>query len=255
MKQEEYKKVKRFIDSHEIECEICDSSTDLFHRTMLKSLKNMIEEKVIKPSKETGVVSLSASSKHTYGGTVRLKFNRSELESVIPTCYVVADWEDPNYRAYVHKRDEMEQRGLSPNRADAEMGLTSSIYKRECEVTCPNPIPLNKAKEIEYWITARMRLIEESSVSCQNRIPHSVDGSGWSGGTWDDIMDDINQVKALASRAKVPFNVKSCFTQVYLGWNKYIPLDDDNLERLSRGEEPLIVNAVPPEPSESNCRC
>lgn len=242
----EFRKTKRQVDSETIECEVCDSSEHVFRRTSVRNISELLISRMLRLSEDTKVVSLSASENHTYGGPVRLVFDRADLSELEQMCYVEADSRSPHYRTYIKKRDRLSQEVGSLNRADAILGVILDLYKDECEAISRKPIPLDKVKRVEYWLAPKPL---EFQVSCHNRLPHHIDGSGWS---WKSILEDMEKTKQFARDLDVPFSVKSCFDKVKFGWGGHIPLDDSNLERLSQGQSPEIVAGEGPE---GKCRC
>lgn len=246
-----YTKVKRLIGGREVECEVCNDVEEVFHRTYVKNLKGILRDGALLPSKETGAVSMSAAEKHTYGGTVRLRFNRDDIPELEQMCYFNID--NPGIEIYLKERDRLwNEEGSSPNRADATLGATLGAYKSECEVFSKKAIPIEKVKGVEYWIATILQFIENSNVTCINRPPVA---NAWSDGTWEKALSEMKIVRSFAKKLGVPFKVDSCFNQVNTGFHSYIKLTDENIEKLSQGETVVETQGVPPLGNEGSCKC
>jgi len=243
-----FTEIEKRINDEIIHCLICDHSDELYHRSTARNLTKIAENGEIKPSADTKVVSLSASGHHTFGGPIRLKFNKRDLVNAEPMCYAKGD----DYSKYSSIRDSRVSDEFPLNRVSADLGVTSSIYDEECEVMSRESIPTDRIEESEYWLTG----LSTYNVSCRRQLPSYIDGTGWGGRVWEDVKREIDEARSAANRLGVPFTVKSCFSQVRLGWNTYMPLDEENLKRMSNGQEPKVLEGVQiPDVGREDCQC
>ena len=249
-----FRPTTRRIADETVECVECDDAPVLYHRTTLKGAAAIAENGHLRPSKDTGVISYSASPEHTFGGTVKFPFKREDVGPLRPMCYASGE----AYRKASNIRDEKAQReGISLDAASAQLAFSPEMYVGECEQMGSQPVPIRKAQALEYWVHQGSEVIEEVNVGCKRRIPHHISATAWAGDPWDRQMKRIAQAREVAGRLGLPFRVRSCFPYALIsGWgDRYIPLDDANLARLERGEEPVVIQNKPPEAAEADCRC
>lgn len=249
----EFVRTRRRLGDREFECSVCDGSPELYHRTTLEGLRSILATGEVRPSAETGVVSLSASPEHTYGGVVRLVFRRSrlgDLGPLRPMCYVDPK-DEPEYsrvRSELLRKRGYDRYAWGYNRLDAETGMTPSAYAEECEVMSSQPIPVDRIEAIEYWIAD---LGAPYQVSCRRQFPHYVTGEVKG---LEEQVAEAAEVARLAATRGIPFRVRSCFPAARTGWYRHAELDESNLSRIARGERPESAPGEPPN-DPRRCRC
>lgn len=185
-------------------------------------------------------LSLSACHGNTYGGNIKLVLDIKGLNTR-PMCYV-----DEKYR---NKVDEI----ASTVNSRAKLAVSPSMYLQECEIISYEDIPPDRIKKMEYWIPWNISS-SYSNVGCINALPKYSSSEAWnSEENLEDLQAVIKEARELAQSKKIPFEVKSCFSAFKLGiGKKHVPLDENNLDRLTRGLEPHIESEQsPPE----LCRC
>jgi len=216
------------------------------------------------------VVSFSADERNTFGGNLRFSFKKEDVPEPKPMCYTGGPGKEWDYTKYTRIRDGEWVEGGSglgdplrvhrqtPDRKpdesldaySARVGITANLYMDECETMSPGPVPLNKAKSLEFWLGWRP---DDYQVSCNRSSPASIDGSGWNGVPWDKQLEAVERAREAAKTLGLPFEVKSCFPFVKMRYG-YIPLSDEVLHKLARGEEVEPLAGDPPEEIKS-CRC
>lgn len=249
-----YRKVKKVIDGEEVECEVCLDKKELYHLTSVAAAGMVIEAGKMEPSGHSKSVSLSANPDHTYGGRVKITFDRRKLPELQPMCYY--DMHSPTADAYYRAEDKRKKESNYARSLDdmrAEIGMQPDVYQAECEWFTREtlPVPKDSIKKIQYFITPPMN---PARVDCTGYFPHIVDLH--THGTYRELLSDIKEVRQMAQKVGAPFEVMSCFPFIQLGPGQYIDLTDDNLGKLSRVENPVIINKSPLEECRdvSGCR-
>lgn len=146
-----------------------DEVDELYHRTTPGNAISILETGVVKayeeengeidipdPSVRTSKISFSASPRNTYGGTVRLVWDKDEIEAELePVMYY--DENEELVRAYG------EYLGIAnKNEIRAIMGVSPKMYSSEAEVMALDIIEA-PPKRVEFWLT---RKPESFNVSC-----------------------------------------------------------------------------------------
>lgn len=240
-----YKRVQKVVDEQTVECEICTNEDELFHLTSVEALERILETRKMEPSGHAKSVSLSANPDHTFGGRVKVTFNRKKLDGLQPMGYVTHH--SPAEDAFDTAENKLkEDSGYTRSLDDmrSEIGLQPEVYKQECEWFTREtlPVPRQSVKKIEYFINWP---ISPTRVDCTGHIPHHIDLS--QDYLYQGLLTDINRVRELAKKANVPLEVTSCFPYIKRGWGQYIELNDENLGRFTRGEAPIITHQEPKE--------
>lgn len=221
------------IDDDRIRCQVCHNEEELYHLTRRESAVEIIKEGVMRPSGHSKSVSFSANPNHTYGGNVKIIFDQGKLiDQLRPMCYFSGFPE-----AFGKKEHALASEGRSLDDARTEMGLQPDIYKDECEWYSQETmrIPEKAIRRIEYFITWP---ISPHNVDCERHIPHTVDMTLDS--DYKHMLEDVAQLRGTAKGLGIPFEVTSCFPYIRRGW-QYIMLNDENLKRFTKGEEPIIT--------------
>ncbi|MEM2905011.1 MAG: hypothetical protein QW587_04650 [Candidatus Bathyarchaeia archaeon] len=238
---------------------------EIYHRTRPDNFIKILEEGVLKASDDTKGTSFSSCPTQTYGGSVKLIFDKERLEQVAgrklkPVCY--APWTRDTESGRILDRVEAEAheppyRG-SMNETFAKYGIGPISHGEEAEYFLPGDVPLNGTlKAVEFWLDWDPAGYK---VSCENKLPQYIDATGWSGATISDFIDAIRKVKAAAEKAGLPFNVKSCFklmkVPTYVGGGGWIPLNEKTLRDFERGFVPEDRIKVDPDTAfKYGCTC
>jgi len=223
----------------------CPLGPEIYHRTLPENFKKIAEERVLKPSERTDTVSFSTCPTHAVGGTVKLVFDRDEVEKNVKLrqmCYVLGkEGEKVLY--------EIEKSTADIDRAFAKHGVQPKVFENECEIVSDTQVPVKGLKKVELtldWWPYAYR------IGCENKYPHHIDLSGWSSPIrLEDWKRTIKEVKEKSEKLGVPFELKTCFNSMRLGFGRYVELNKENLKRLERGEDPVEQS----EPPEEKCYC
>jgi len=237
----------RNVEGERIAAKKCDKDKGLFHRTKTKDVLDIVDDGELKPSDETGVVSLTSNPSSFVGGATRFRFRPSRLAGQTRAmCYV-----PPNTRAGDKlsklrseankntdkggKYDPFEQGTFSPNRFRAENRISTDVYENECEHMSDKPVDLGKAEEVEYFIKGGGGIV--------NADNGAVAGLKQTYGGIEPLREEIQKAKKAADRVGADFSVNSCFSVLkvedgtFMGDYEYAKLDQENLERLKNGEQ------------------
>ena len=225
----------------------CTRTRVMWHRTPPEFLEPILEEG-LKPSKETGSVSLSSNPHHTYGGEVQLEIDTEGLD-LRPICYAFEDDLDKLHELEGKLAERYYKKGeyVSPNRIYDEIGSYPSIYVEECEYTSKKPIPPERIKKVEFWIGWRPAYYN-AQVSCFKTSPH------WAmiefEGEWKELQRRLRAAKEAAEKHGRRFEVKSCYRFMEIpcrltedgGYSGlcFVELDRENLKRIEEGKKPLV---------------
>lgn len=244
MKKDEviYKKVQKTVDSEKIECDICTNEDELYHLTSVENLQSIVKSRKLEPSGHSKSVSLSANPDHTFGGRVKLTLDHKKVNTIQPMCYFTHG--TPASHAYYKAEGKHKEESRSLDDIRSEVGMQPDVYKNECEWYSRKPvdIPEDAIKKIEYFITWTT---SSQRVDCRGHIPAHVYLRG--DDEYKELLSQIAKVRETAKKIEVPFQVNSCFPFIKSGWYEYIKLDEENLARLTRGENPIITHEEPPE--------
>jgi len=232
-----------------INAEACELNDRLYHRTSLNSLKNIVEDGSIKPSKETGVVSFTSNPSSFVGGAIRTKMDVDEVNTLPPLrrmCYVTDDEEREKLEEKKrNKRENMEKGGrfdpgdtgvFSPNRFRAEVGLSTPTYSRECEFMSDDEVDADNIEKVELFVEGNGGIVNTTGGRGVADVNTTYNGLG-------QLRDKIEQAKDVAQENGFEFGVNSCYSYMlvdsgqFVGDYKYAKLDQDNLKRLANGEE------------------
>lgn len=240
-----YQTIRKRVNEQAVECEICSNKDELYHLTSVSSFRGIVEASKLEPSGHSKSVSLSANPDHTYGGRVKIVFDRQKLPQLHPMCYFAPHTpaEEAYNKAEAKRREESNYtRSLDDIRA--EVGMQPEIYKGECEwlIQKPLPIPEEAIKKIQYYITSPRA---SDRVDCTSYFPHYIDLTPIN--AYPELLADIKRVRDTAQKAGASFEVTSCFPFILIGWGEYIELNEDNLGRLTKDEKPIVSHEAPPE--------
>lgn len=239
-----YEKKTVDVGGKDIECEVC-TNTNLFHLTTPAKAKAVLESGKLKPVGESKAVNLSANENHTFGGRVKLVIDPKKVNgSLKQTCYYKASDERTRRAVDNHEFNLFRKEpGRSLDSVRAETGISPDVYKEECEWYSPETIDLPKGsiEEVLYFLTWSQM---PYNVSCDRCSPKNIELT--SDKSFQDMKDDISDVKQMAESQGIPFKVTSCFPFITRG-HRYIPLTEDNLNRLAEGKEPEYTTERPEE--------
>jgi hypothetical protein len=222
----------------------CPLGPEIYHRTLPQNFEKIAEERVLKPSERIGTVSFSICPTHAVGGTVKLVFDRDEVEKnakLRPMCYVSG-------KEGERVLNEIEKTTAERDRAFAKYGVQPPVFEHECEIVSDTSVPVKGLKKVELtldWWPHAYR------IGCEEKYPHEIDASGWTGSTLEDWKRTIKEVKEKSEKLGVPFELNTCFNSMRLGFGRYVALNKENLKRLERGEDPVEQS----EPPEQKCYC
>lgn len=251
-----YKEIFKELDGEQVQCTICTDSEELYHLTSLKGFNGIMQDKAISPSGYSKSVSLSASTDNTFGGNIKLTLDAKKLDGLKPMCYY--DSNTPAEKAfYKAEEDRREKSGYNRSLNDirAEIEMQPSAYKRECEWLSRKELglPTSAIKQIEYFLTPRQEQTNPVRVDCTGHFPHHIEL--WSDTQYRTILSEIGRVREIAKRENIPFSVRSCFSYLTSSFGQYIPLDEENLHRLTLGEEPITSTQPPLDECHNICGC
>lgn len=238
-----YKKIEKVVDGQTVECDICSNDEELYHLTSVDTLRTILDSRKMEPVGESKSVSMSANPDNTFGGRTKVTFDKTKLNSLQPMAYFTHD--SPAQKAYWEIEEKRKKESNYARTLDdirSEVGMQPEIYKQECEWFSREmlPIPKESLKKIEYFITPPMSPLR---VDCVGYFPHRVDLT--QDYLYQGLLEDIAKVREMAQKASIPFAVTSCFPYIIRGWGQYIELNDENLWRFTRGEEPVITHQEP----------
>ncbi len=229
----------------EMRGEKADKGDELYHRTSVETLEHLEDSGEIKTSEKTGVISLSSNPCHYVGGVVRLVLEADELDTEA-VCYIPIDEQEKLDEAIdrYFEENNLSLRLSNQNRAHAACAASPVMYKKECEHMSHDDVPLGKLKRVEYWVSGM-------GVSCKQQFPAYVERSDIHGRHYRDDVEEMEKVKDFAENQNVPFKVKSCFKWMKTRCSEVkedgsphrncgIRLDGENLERMSRLENPEV---------------
>ena len=230
------------VDGEEIHGLRCKRTLKVYHRSPSKTVESILK-KGLKPSEETGSVSLSSNPRHTYGGEVRFVIDTKDLD-LRPICYVFGE-ERKKLTEFEEKvREKLSKEYASLNKIYDYLGAYPGMYLRECEWSTKESIPPDKIEVVEFWIGFRPG---EYAVSCENTVPHiSIIDSETQ---WDNFKYKLKRVKESAEKHGKKFVVRSCFrfmklpcrlteSESRLG-SCLIELSEENLKRIEEEKKPL----------------
>ena len=259
------------VEGDRIRCWICDESDIVYRREKIDIAEKIVENGYFTPS-DTNVFSVSANPHYTFGGPVRFVFNKNDMVCPVePMCYVINPDEEDKYDKLKWEKEEYYTINYDKffgdkfvnvsNLVDAEYGMTSESYIKECEHMAHCSVPISKVKKIEYWIGQTIGIRE--NVSCENLGTGYIDASGYM--DWDDykrdvLVGNVGRARRLAQMLGVPFEVDSCFSAIRVGHGMvagdWAILDEENLRRIAEGKDLIITKIEKDLPfSGSDCLC
>lgn len=222
----------------------CPVGDEVYHNTTTDGAVLIGESRKLKVGMHVGglgqdVLSLSSCPTQGYGGHV--KFVLKKTSQVRPMCYY--DYhENKEIDRGIEKEAREEINGpVGANRIRGKYGINLSMYKGECEYVGDKDIPLKgNLKKVEYWIPWKIRK-HAYNHACKGHFPSHANVDGSESGI-KVLKEQIEQVKSVAQKQGVPFEVKSCFSTLKAGWgDRYIPLNKENLQKLAEGKMPDVV--------------
>jgi len=237
----------RNVEGERLAAQKCDKDEGLFHRTSTEAVLDIVDDGELKPSDETGVVSLTSNPSSFVGGATRFRFNPSRLAGQTRAmCYVPSNTRASEKLKELRseanrntdkgdKYDPFNLGTFSANRFRAENGISTNVYERECEYMSDKPVDLDKAEEVEYFIKGGGGIV--------NADNDAVAPLKQTYGGIEPLREEIQKAKKAADRVGADFSVNSCFSVLkvedgsFMGNYEYAKLDKENLERLENGEE------------------
>lgn len=244
--------VKINIDGHEIDAVTCSASCrnlDLYHFTRKESLRSILDNGFLKGmtgERESGHISFTINPNLFYtGGNIRIIFKPSVCQYLKPMAY----YEEEKFGEIVEKiiadrREETPKVASRENRPTnqiiAEIGLMPRRYIYECEwYTSRAVVPVNKENVtlISYLIPWTICSKNKYSRCDKQMLPSHSTISYDKGCSMERMIKEISRVRKMIQQHGFKFSVDSSFPFIH-DWNdgKIIILDDENLRRLSIGE-------------------
>ncbi len=249
----------RKVDSAEVHGMACQDNGELYHHTSFDNFESIMNDKVLKPGMgplDDGTVNYTGNPNFHRFGAIRLVFDSSIKDRLIPMCYVRG--EDMAILSNAVSRREHESNFEIPSNRiqNREFAAEPWLYKDECKWLSKDEMSLNGLKRIEYWIP--WSPIRPNSPAGSSVSPCYPDYTAWQTGISSQqnvrsMMAQIIKAAAAAERLNVPFEVKSCYRFIAVDGG-YIPLDESNLAKMSRGMMPKVITASRL-PEERSCLC
>lgn len=236
-----------------VACDIRNDGHELYHHTDLPVAESIVKGGAFIPSKDPhkdGVVNFTVSPDFHRFGSVRFVLDRSKVKTT-PMCYVT-DGESNKLSKVADKiADERRKDDLAGGnlwRIQSELGVEpESAYLNECKHFSREPVSVKAVKKVEYWAPWKPEKNYGETIG-SNVSPCVASWDSWSTGMPGDaaiqyVKSQAQGAKNLADTLGVPFEAKSCYAYAQIERNGIVPLDDDNLRRLTSGEE-LRIDSV-----------
>lgn len=260
---EVYKKIEKKIEdpktgrTERLHCEICLGNTKdrVSHFIHIRNLDKILDSKSLNPVKSpftSGAVSFTKNSDFTFvSSNVKLTFKEKNVPKLTPMCYYDYNKLSGKEKKLIDHIESLSSVDFPKDEVMAEFGIQPSMYKHECEWYTKTKVPIRgNVEEVSMYIPL---VIGENYFSDCKRAHPKYSSIGLSA-SMDTLKGEIKKVKKFADSIGAKFKVDSTFPYIRDYWNgTYIPLDEDNLKRLSEGKDPITTRSPPPVDPENEC--